>query len=349
MTAFLVAPLHGDAETLASQHAVITRLVTDLTQSSKAASQRQRVGEFLLVFSGFVPKLVLEHEFGHARSLTQDGGHPRVRLLSWWQGECDPGDFVTDREEVWLRFDAAGVNQCMVDAGPEYAVCARSGSVGYPEALDFLLSQTNPMLYAGRSPLLDRVPWHGDDIATYRERLKDAYPISAGRLFLVSALADPASGPVWAALRGQAQFVKKGAGTAPMPRLRLGNATATYPNFQVFLTPEGLVIGGTTFVGDDPRRAVQASLHRSDSDATWALGERWHDLPAGEQVLLSPYVRVTVGDRSGRAVGVAVREVTQRRVSLMGRAEYVDDDLLADAQGKRDGWTAYVGIVARLS
>ena len=138
MTVFLVAPLHGDAETLASQYAVTARLVTDLTQSTKPTSSGQLLGEYILVFGGFVPKLVLEHEFGHARSSVQDGGHPRVRLTSWMSGDCGD-DGLTDDPFIRLRFVAAGVNQCSADADLQYAVWARNGSVGYPEALDYLL------------------------------------------------------------------------------------------------------------------------------------------------------------------------------------------------------------------
>jgi hypothetical protein len=231
-----------------------------------------------------------------------------------------------------------------------YRRWARNGSARYQEAMGYLLAQTNLGLYAARTVARGEGAPSSDDIANYVELMNArGHKISQGQLLAMAACADLASAPVWAALKGQYDFLARGDRRVEIPTFEIGDVSATFPNFQTYLAADGPVIGGQLLVNPEKEHPVELSFHTRYDGSAQAVGAKLYDLALTDDVTVNPYLRVTRdhvhGD--GVMVGSEVRYRAGERLDLVGAVEFNHNDLLSEPQGRDQGLSGYVGVALR--
>jgi len=353
----LADPTNSPADTLASHSAAVTGAMAyglerlaekypDVEQSFAA-----RFLEMSLVTGALVPKTVLEHEMGHARAVNKAGGDPEIKMTGWMSGYTSYDGLPDDPEgKNRIIASAAGVNQGQINAEHMYKTWARNGSAHYQEAMGYLLNQTNLGLYAARSVARGDGAPSSDDIDSYvRLMNRNGHKISKGQILTIAAATDLASAPVWAALKGQYDFLATGDRHVEIPTFKIGELSATFPNFQTHLTSDGPVVGGQLLVSPEREHPVELSFHTRIDGSAMAVGAKVFDLPITEQMTVNPYLRVTQ-DRDqglGCMVGTEVNYRVGDSIDLTGQVEVNHNDLLTEPYGKDNGISAFVGVRVR--
>jgi hypothetical protein len=306
--------------------------------------------EWSALFGAEVPWMVLSHEGGHYRVVDKLGWKPSIEFTGWASGmtyypgrpDLPPGD----KRDVMAA--AAGVNQEQLNAGLMYEDWARNGRASYPEAMAFLLAETNTALYAARSAVrgANNAP-SSDDIAAYIAGLNArGHKITVGHLVAMSAVSDLLSAPAWAAMIGQIRYLANGDRSVEIPRFKVGSLEATFPIFHTLLTSEGPVMGGRLLL--DPRGKVPVELSmdvRVDGSAA-AIGAKVLDVPLVKSLSLNPFLRLTADGRSGAGarVGTDLRWSISDSVSVIGTAAFQARDLLAEPEGKKSGLDLSISV-----
>jgi hypothetical protein len=342
---YLVRPLRGDAETLASEYSLLTKTISaGLERLAKDhpeidAHWEGRVGEFLVVVGAFVPKYVMEHELGHARTVISSGGHPRIRLIHWYEGVTDWPP-IPDEDSSQAAMDyAGGLNQAAATSRYVYTEWARNGCIRYQEALEYLMAHTDLARYE-----LGGVPDEMDDIKNYLTQLgQKGLKLSRDRVVLLAAVSVLASKPAWAAAGGQYNYLAKGKRWVRVPSFKVGRYSFTCPSFHTYLSRNGPVVGGDMLVNPAAPHPLGISLHIRYDGRAQALGVRWYALRFSS-LTVSPFVRGTIDTRPGIATGAEIRYRTGGSVDVISRLEYVHNDLIAEPQGQSDGVNAYAGL-----
>ncbi|CAG0966632.1 hypothetical protein GPROT1_01228 [Gammaproteobacteria bacterium] len=289
-----------------------------------------RLGEWsLLGVVPLVPYMVYSHEYGHYSIGEQFGWDPVPELTGFASGVTSsgvpPGITVTPAQSI--AFSAGGVNQEEINARVMYTRWALRGNVRYQEAMAYLLAQTNLALYTARTLSLSNPP-SKDDINNYVTRTGS---LSTGQLLAVAALADLLSGPSWAALIGQYRFLRSGERRVEIPTFTLGSQTLTYPHFQMQLLSGGPVLGGRIFLNPAGRIPVEFTFDTSLSEPGIALGATFHAIPVlTPNLRISPFIRTTIADPVGIAVGVDVNYQIAPWIGISGRLGIRKNDLLRE-------------------
>jgi hypothetical protein len=347
-----------DSEALATNSAAVTAATAfalDRFAEKFPHIQTSFAGRFLemaAVGGLLVPKTVLEHELGHADAVENLGGEVKeVKLTGWASGFTSWN--INDDKEGRKRsiVAAAGLNQETETANYMYKDWAKRGSTDYQEAMAYLLAQSNLGLYAARTLARgDNTP-SSDDIAQYVELMQQrGHKISQGQLLAMSAVADLASAPMWAALKGQYDFLLKGERKIDMPSFKIGETQFAYPNMQAYLGADGPVLGGTIIVDPDKKHPIELSAHTRYDATAQAIGAKIYDLALSDGMSVNPYLRVTRDEVNvpGIAVGSELRytvyESDKLAVDMLGQVEFSHNDLLQDIKRKQDGLNAYVGF-----
>ncbi|CAG0999566.1 hypothetical protein BURK2_02905 [Burkholderiales bacterium] len=289
-----------------------------------------RLGEWsLLGVVPLVPYMVFSHELGHYSIGEQFGWDPVPQLTGFASGVTSsgvpPGTTVTPAQSI--AFSAGGVNQEEINARVMYTRWALRGNVRYQEAMAYLLAQTNLALYTARTLSLSNPP-SKDDINNYVTRTGS---LSTGQLLAVAALADLLSGPSWAALIGQYRFLRSGERRVEIPTFTLGGQRLTYPHFQMQLLSGGPVLGGRIFLNPAGRIPVEFTFDTSLSEPGIALGATFHAIPVlTPNLRVSPFIRTTIADPVGIAVGVDVNYQIAPWIGISGRLGIRKNDLLRE-------------------
>jgi hypothetical protein len=300
-----------------------------------------------------VPLMVVSHEAGHYKDAAADGANPSIEMTGYASADTywtdDPNHPLTSDQEMII--DAAGVNQEMRNASDMFEKMAANGGARYQVAMGYLLAQTNTALYAlnsMRHSLQGNVR-ADDDIQAYIDRLNaKGDPMTKGQLTAIATATDVLSAPVWAALIGQVRFLVNGSRDVAMPTIKVGDVTATLPNFQTLLTSNGPVVGGQVMIDPDKKIPVEVSAYaRIDKQAAAAVGLKLFDIPLGtDKVTVSPFVRGTYDERTGLgiAAGAEVDANIYKDVKLTASVEYQKNDLLSEPEGTPEGFSGNVGI-----
>lgn len=289
-----------------------------------------RLGEWsLLGVVPLVPYMVYSHELGHYSIGEQFGWDPVPRLTGFASGVTSSGvpagTTVTPAQSI--TFSAGGVNQEEINARVMYTRWALRGNVRYQEAMAYLLAQTNLALYTARTLSLSNPP-SKDDINNYVTRTGS---LSTGQLLAVAALADLLSGPSWAALIGQYRFLRSGERRVEIPTFTLGGQRLTYPHFQMQLLSGGPVLGGRMFLNPAGRLPVEFTFDTSLSEPGVAVGATFHAIPVlTPNLRISPFIRATVADPMGIAIGVDVNYQIAPWLGISGRLGIRKNDLLTE-------------------
>lgn len=341
---YFVVPIRGDTESLASQYWLGTKWLADRLSYAPAGVGKglseARTGELALVFGLFVPKFVLQHEYGHVRAAVSLGGQANVHLLSWIRGETHHwgADFPGGPRDSVI-FAAGGVNLGQKIARFAYDRWGEEGSLSYQEALEYMIGCSHVALYA----LLD-FPGSKNDIRGYVRDVSSEAKTSLGEIQLITSLCTLASAPVWSALRAQRDFIRDGTREVSLPTMRVFGREITSPNFTTYLTYQGIVIGADTFVDRADRRRSALSLHVRYRGDGQAVGLRFYGIRLSDDLSVSPFVRVTRDAKYGFATGVEAKYGLKSGYGLVARLEYQNHDLIAEPEGRPTGFTAFVGI-----
>lgn len=288
-----------------------------------------RLGEWVLLgVAPEVPYMVFSHELGHYSIGKQFGWSPAPRLTGPFSGVTSagrpPGGGTSAQN---IAFAAGGVNQEEINARTIYSRWALRRDIRYQEALAYLLAQTNLALYTARTLSLKSPPAK-DDINNY---VTNTRSLSTRQLLMVAALADLLSGPTWAAAIGQIEYLRTGRRRVQIPEFSLGGQRLTFPDFQMQLLSSGPLLGGRMFLNAGGRIPVEFSFDTQLTSPGVAVGATFHALPVlTPKLRVSPFLRVTIDDPAGIALGAEVNYQIAPWVGISGTLGVRKNDLLTE-------------------
>ena len=301
-----------------------------------------------------VPAMTYSHEAGHFREATRQGGDPQIQLLGWMSGlttfNYPAGKVPTAAQSAAVS--GAGVNQETLNAQYMFQTWARQGTTSCPEALGFLLAQTNLALYSSMTAFYEArgIPIaDSNDIRAYLGSLERAgQSVTTGQLTALALASDLASAPVWASLVGQLRYLATGEREVKVPAVRIGEAKVTFPSTHLLLTPQGPVLGADVMVSGLAPGTLELSFDLRTDLKGAAAGARLHDLPLADGVSASPFLRATIDEgKPGVLVGAEARIELGAGAQLTASIAFQHRDLLASPQGAANGVTAHVGVAIR--
>jgi hypothetical protein len=116
-----------------------------------------------------------------------------------------------------------------------------------------------------------------------------------------------------------------------IPTFTLGSQTLTYPHFQMQLLSGGPVLGGRIFLNPAERIPVEFTFDTSLSEPGVALGATFHAIPVlTPNLRISPFIRTTIADPVGIAVGVDVNYQIAPWIGISGRLGIRKNDLITE-------------------
>lgn len=326
----LANPL-SDVEAHASTYELLPALVSQL---SRRYNFDEKIGwrlfEWVAGGLAFMTEMTYSHEQGgHGGAARRFDFDPKVTLKAPWSGETDPGGKLSADQQ--LVFSAAGVNQQSINASRMVSRWALRRNISYQEAMAYLYAQTNLAAYAVRTFALS-IKDNKDDIYYY---VANQRSLSVGQLMGLAAVADLLSGPAWAALIGQINYLRHGERLVSIPTFKVGQETrATLPNFQLLLSRRGPLLGGRSTINVGGKFPVEVSIDASLDEPGIAAGAQLH-APLTPALTLSPFGRFSYSQSEGAGglAGLEARYKFAHGVGISATLSYRKNDLLSEPEG----------------
>ena len=330
----LANPL-SDVEAHASLYELLPALVGRLTKTYNMDEKLAwRLVEWAASGLGFMTEMTYSHEQGHGGAARRFGLDPDVTLKAPWSGVTSiPPNMLTPDQK--LTFATAGVNQQTINASRMASRWALRGSISYQEAMAYLYAKTNLAAYAVRTFALS-ITDNSDDIYNYTTKQGS---LSAGELMGLAAVADLLSGPAWAALIGQWNYLRHGERQVSIPTFKIGSEMrATLPNFQVLLSKRGPLLGGRSTLNVGGRFPLEVSIDASLDEPGIAAGAQLH-APLTPKLTLSPFGRFsyTEGQGAGGLLGLEAQYKLTPWLGISATLSYRKEDLLTEPEGASEG------------
>lgn len=338
----------SDAEAHASLFALMPALIGQLSKTYNIDDQLAwRLVEWVLSGTAFMTQMTYSHEEGgHAGAARRFGWNPSVKLQAPWSGVTQFGATPGATDEQRSIVSSAGVNQETLNASRLASRWALNGTINYQEAMTYLYAQTNLAAYAVRTLAKSAggsVEKDKDDIYKY---VTSQNGLSVGELMAIAAVADLLSGPAWAALIGQWNYLRHGERKVNIPSFSLGgDRRATLPNWQLLLSTKGPLLGGRSTLRFGGRFAVEASVDVGLGEPSVAMGAQLH-AALTPQLTLVPFGRFSYSKSEG-AGGLAGLEAQYKLTPLVGVSatlSYRKDDILSEPDGAAEGLGARAAI-----
>ena len=345
----LANPL-SDVEAHASTYELLPALIAQLSSRYNFDEQvGWRLFEWVAGGLVFMTEMTYGHEEGHGGEARRLGYDPEVTLNAPWSGETCPvpqtvgpgGKKICVAPPSWtadndFAFTVAGVNQETINASRMVSRWALRKSISYQEAMAYLYAQTNLAAYALRTFALS-ITASKDDVYSY---VTSQGGLSVGELLGLAAVADLLSGPAWAALLGQWNYLRHGERQVRIPTFKVGREMrATLPNFQVLLAKSGPLLGGRSTINVNGKFPVEVSIDASLGEPGIAVGGKLH-APLTPKLTLIPFGRFSYSQSEG-AGGLAGLEAHYKLAPFVGISatmSYRKDDLLTAPEGAAEGW-----------
>jgi Domain of unknown function (DUF4157) len=330
----LANPL-SDVEAHASTYELLPFLMSQLSKRWNIDEKLSwRLFEWTTASLGLMTVLTYSHEQGHGGSARRFGGSPDVDLNAPWSGvtQYNVPNITPDQK---LNVSAAGVNQESINASRMVSRWALRHSISYQEAMAYLYAQTNLAAYAARTFALSIRAGGKDDIANYAASQGS---LSVGELLALAAMADLLSGPAWAALLGQWNYLRYGERQVNIPSWAIGSdLRLTLPNFQVLVGAKGPLLGGRSTLLVNDRIAIELSVDTRFGTSGLAVGGQLH-AQLTPSLTLSPFARLSYGSGEGTG-GVLGLEARYRLgpVGLSATLSYRKDDILSEPENASEG------------
>ena len=340
----LANPL-SDVEAHASLYELLPALVGRLTKTYNMDEKLAwRLVEWTASGLGFMTEMTYSHEQGgHGGAARRFGFDPQVTLDAPWSGSTCPAPLVNGKcfappgltPDKDLTITAAGVNQQTINASRMASRWALRGSISYQEAMAYLYAKTNLAAYAVRTFALS-IKEDKDDIYNYTTNQGS---LSVGELMGLAAVADLLSGPAWAALMGQLDYVLYGKRRVNIPTFKIGSEMrATLPNFQVLLSKRGPLLGGRSTLNVGGRFPLEVSIDASLDEPGIAAGAQLH-APLTPKLTLSPFGRFsyTESQGAGGLLGLEAQYKLTPWLGISATLSYRKEDLLTEPEGASEG------------
>jgi hypothetical protein len=340
----LANPL-SDVEAHASLYELLPALVARITKAHNIDEKLAwRLAEWALSGLGFMTEMTYSHEQGgHGGAARRFGFDPEVTLKAPWSGSTCPVPLVNGQcfappgltAEQDLNITAAGVNQQTINASRMASRWALRGSISYQEAMAYLYAKTNLAAYAARTFLLSKTASE-DDIYKYATTQGS---LSPGELMGLAAVADLLSGPAWAALIGQWNYLLHGDRQVSIPTFKIGREIrATLPNFQVLLSKHGPLLGGRSTLNVGGRFPLEVSIDASLDEPGIAAGAQLY-APLTPKLTLSPFGRFSYSQSEGAGgqLGLEAQYKLTPWLGISATLSYRKQDLLTGAEGASEG------------
>jgi Domain of unknown function (DUF4157) len=334
-----------DVEAHASTYELLPLLMTQLsTRWNFDEHTAWRLFEWTTASLGLMTAMTYSHEQGHAGAVRRFGGTPDVDLNAPWSGITHyntPG--LSDEQH--LNVTAAGVNQESINASRMVSRWALRRSISYQEAMAYLYAQTNLAAYAARTLALSK-KGGSDDVGNYTSNQGS---VSVGELLALATVADLLSGPAWAALFGQWNYLRHGERQVSIPNVSLGsNLQVTLPNFQVLLGAKGPLLGGRSTLTVNDKFPIELSVDTRLGEGGVAVGGQLH-APLTRSLTLSPFGRLSYGssEGAGGVLGLEARYMIGP-VGLSATLSYRKADILSAPEGASEGLQGRAAIVLKL-
>ncbi len=324
----------SDVEAHASTYELLPALIAQLSKRYNFDENfGWRLFEWTSASLGLMTAMTYSHEEGHGGDVRRFGGSPDVELNAPWSGVTHYNTPGLSKDQL-LNVTAGGVNQETINASRMVSRWALRQSISYQEAMAYLYAQTNLAAYAARTLALSK-PGGSDDVANYTSNQGS---FSVGELLALSAVADLLSGPAWAALIGQWNYLRHGERQVRIPELKLGADTRlTLPNFQVLLGAKGPLLGGRSTLTINDRFSVELSVDTRLDEGGIAVGGQLH-APVTKSLTLSPFGRLSYGSSEGvgGTLGLDARYMLGP-VGLSLTLSYRKQDILSEPESASEG------------
>ncbi len=334
-----IANPFSDVEAHASMYelapALVGRLSATYNLDEKVA---WRLFEWAAAGITFMTQMTYSHEQGgHAGVGRRFGWDPSVTLKAPWSGVTSRGvpSGVTVTPDQDISFITGGVNQERINASRMASRWALRGDISYQEAMAYLYAQTNMAAYALRTLALS-IKAPEDDINSYVTKQGS---LSVGELFALAAATDLLSGPAWAALIGQFNYILHGERRVEIPTFKVGREMrATIPNWRLLLSSRGPLLGGRSTINVGGRIPVEVSIDRSLDEPGIAVGAQAHWAPM-PSLRLSAFGRASFSESEGVGGlgGVEAQYNITPLVGISARLSYRKKDLLTQPEGAAEG------------